>query len=275
MTYIYCTVRPQNWQMSLYYIDPYGTAVPGEYVFVPLGSSNIIAPGIVEKTEVFDESMVPYPVKFTKNILGPATEEAYKKAAVRDENIIGNGPKPAGYYEEIEPSDCIDDLARFLKDFSIEICERETMPDSFLQNSVLPGSETVITVKNPMKGENLEIILSEDFTVNFAGWSTCFCAYRYDYGLLKNKLKSVFDNEEAALAVYSSTGGQWCGCGIVSRKETEDFGLYGLTGKFLGRAYLDSYLKVRGGEAVLTFWNPALSRRMLFNEESGCGSRKE
>lgn len=261
--------------MSLYYIDPYGTAVPGDYVFIPLGRSNAVAPGIVEKTEIFEESKVPYPVHLTKNILGPATEEAYKKAAVRDESVSADAPKPAGYYEEINPKSCIDDLKQFLKDFSIEISVRDVIQDPFAQNGADTGPETVISVKNPLGGKDLEIILSEDFAINFAGWNICFCAYKYDYGLLKNKLRAIFNNEEAALAVYSSSGCQWCGSGIVSKKEAEDFGLYGLTGKLLGRAYLDSYLKSRVSEAVLTFWNPALSRRLAFNKESGYGSRKE
>jgi len=263
--------------MTLYYIDALGIVNEGDCVIIPLGDSDSEVLGIVEKTELYEEEKAPYPPSKTKNIIGLAPVQKIN-GKISEQDGHDKMQKPAGYYDEVRPFDCIDDLKDFLKDFSIsakKYSDAESLKPYDKKDKEKKHPEWIITVFNSKntegeenKGKSLAITLSGRFTVSFGGWHAYFSPYLFDYGEMKKLLNKIFSNEMAVLSVYRGDDRQFCGCDIISGSEAASLSLRGLSVKMLGRAYFDSYFLSRGGIAELDFWNPSLSRQAVIAAEN-------
>lgn len=159
--------------------------------------------------------------------------------------------KPQGYYDEIEiTSSKKDDLLQFLSEYEVNTYSNADEGYDYLEDNAL-----MLVVKNPYCDETLDIELSGEFSLFFAGWHTHYFTYEYDYEEMKKDIRGLLKGDIGALIVNTSKG--WL-CSNLCKEEvnhlTDEIQL--LKTSIRHEETIDEFLKL-GGCIKVVRWNPA------------------
>ena len=159
--------------------------------------------------------------------------------------------KPQGYYDEIEiTASKKDDLLQLLNGYEVSVYSNSDEGYDYLEDNDL-----MLVVKNPYCDETLDIELSGEFSLFFAGWHSHYFTYEYDYEEMKKDIIGLLKGDIGALVVNTSEG--WL-CSNLYKKDvdhlTDEIQL--LKDSIRHEETVDKFLKL-GGCIKIVYWNPA------------------
>lgn len=156
--------------------------------------------------------------------------------------------------EILNPYTKKDDLLAFLTEFHFPVSVHIGNEPEYEHL----GPESIeIEVVNPKNGENLYLLLEDEFTLSFANWHTHYFAGESEYSSLKADVKEILENKKGSLSVFSAS--RWLGSSLTDTRFDYRLDERGLMKQAVSQQeFLDEIGRI-GGKVVVTYWEPVFS----------------
>ncbi|SDZ83694.1 hypothetical protein [Selenomonas ruminantium] len=158
-----------------------------------------------------------------------------------------------------------DDLCNFLNEYDINLFTKLDDGYDFLDEDAL-----MLVVNNPYCDNALEIELSGEFTVFFAGWHAHYFPYKEDYEEMKKDIKAILNDDVGALVVDTPRGGV---CDSLYYDDVFPYtDVIKIVRKYIHNEEIaDKFIK-SGGTIKFEYWNP---QNTLTFDIPGVGENKK